>query len=161
MIEDRIALATRAGPLGMFLRLRPIIGKLLWRSEAPFPRSCRHQPRRTVNRRDVVRFTVPRPIDHKHRVTLLEKMIRPARASVRRAQEICSSLPATMDQNHWIWPLRLSWNLVPNVHLPNQNFLLLYGLIRSADMKISLPGDGRQLRTRPTPCGAAEQQRQS
>src|SRR5580765_4914214 len=111
MIENRVALAARPWPLGVLLRLRPVVREIFRPREAFLTRLGRHETGRAVDRRYIVRLAMSRPVDHVNRITRPEKLIGPARSAIRRAQKIRSGLPTAMNQNDRIRPARFFGNL--------------------------------------------------
>src|SRR5436190_21606120 len=112
MIENRVTLAARPWPLGVLLRLRPVVREIFRPREAFLTRLGRHKTRRAVGRRYIIRLAMSRPVDHINRVARPQKMIAPSRPAIRRAEKIRSGLTAAMNQHDRIRPARFFGNLI-------------------------------------------------
>jgi len=119
LVEARIAWLAGARPLGVQMRLRPLVEPLRRDKALLKAREIRRR-HRPVRLRPLRRAPARHLIDHVDRVAAAQEILRPALASIRRAGEVGAGLAAAMDHHHRIRMGDLLRHLEFHVHVADR-----------------------------------------
>ncbi len=138
-IEDRIALAAflvaGSRPLRVLSRLRPEVSDFGRREPLCHP-GWRPHLQRSIHGRMPGRAPARRLIDEINHVPLLQKIIRPSRAAIRRPHPVGGGLPRAMKKHQRIFLNNALRTKDLDIHLPGHHFIAWIAGVLAADVEI-------------------------